>query len=95
MATLTGPARLLRVDRATWARYQAVGGLGSAVLITMGAYAILAFDRFGIQGLLAPRATVRILLMGFYGWLWLAGAAWLVGRFVLATQAPFATVFRL
>jgi hypothetical protein len=95
VATLTAPARLLRVDRATWVRYDAVGGLGSAVLITMGAYAILAFDRFGIQGLLAPRATVRILLIGLYGWLWLAGVAWSVGRLVLATQAPFATVFRL
>jgi hypothetical protein len=36
-----------------------------------------------------------MLLTGFYGWLWLAGAVWVIGRFALAVETPFTVVFRL
>ena len=92
---MTSVARLLRFDSGTWRGHVAEGSLTSAVLVAMGAYAILAFDRFGVQGVMSPRGTVRMLLTGFYGWLWLAVAAWLLGRWIFTTDASFGTVFRL
>jgi hypothetical protein len=92
---MTPVARTLRFDHDTWRSYQSQASLGWAFVVAMGAYAILAFDRFGVQGVTAPRGTVRLLLTGFYGWLWLAAAAWVIGRFVLGADTPFATVFRL
>lgn len=92
---MTAAARLLRFDRSTWERYQTGTSLAWAVIVAVGAYFILAFDRFGIQGAFEPRATVRMLLIGFYGWLWLAGASWLVGRLAFGARAPLGTVFRL
>ncbi len=92
---MTPITRTLRYDRITWQAYDTQTGLGWAFAVAIGAYAILAFDRFGVQGVIEPRATVRLLLTGFYGWLWLAGAAWLIGRFVFGDEARFSTVFRL
>ncbi len=94
MAAVTAVARVLRLDPATWSRF-ARSGSASAALVTIGAYALLAFDRFGVQGIIEPRATVRMLLAGFYGWLWLAGASWLVARLAFGPGAGFSPVFRL
>lgn len=97
MATLTvgTAARILRVDQESWKILTVTGTFAGSALVAVGAYAILAFDRFGIQGVVEPRATVRLLLVGFYGWLWLAVAAWLIGRLALGSEARFTTVFRL
>ena len=92
---MTQVARTLRFDRITWQAYDTQSGLGWSFAVAIGAFAILAFDRFGVQGVIEPRATVRLLLTGFYGWLWLASAAWLIGRFVFGGEARFSTVFRL
>ena len=92
---MTQVARTLRFDRITWQAYDTQTGLGWSFAVAIGAFAILAFDRFGVQGVIEPRATVRLLLTGFYGWLWLASAAWLIGRFVFRGEARFGTVFRL
>ena len=95
MAALTSTARLLRLDPETWRSLAGTGSFGGAALVAVGAYAILAFDRFGVQGVTDPRATVRLLLVGFYGWLWLAGAAWLIARLALGAETRFTTVLRL
>ena len=65
------------------------------MFVAIGAYAILAFNRFGLQGFLAPRAPIRMLLVGLYGWLWLAGAVWLIARTRFRSTVPFGPVFRL
>jgi len=94
MATLTEAQRLLRFDRTTWRSFRANGSLAAAALVTIGAFGVFAFDRFGIQGLLAPRATLRMLLVGFYGWIGLAGAVWWAGR-RFGADPGFGTVLRL
>lgn len=95
MASLTAATRLLRLDRGSWSRLEADKGLAVAGLVAMGAYGVLAYDRFGPQAFFEPRATVRFLLTGFYGWLWLAGAAWVIGRTLLNSEASFLSLFRL
>ncbi len=87
--------RVFRLDQEAWRNLAATGTLGGATLVTIGAYAIFAFDRLGIQGVVDPRATVRLLLVGFYGWLWLAVSAWAIGRLALGADAAFAMVLRL
>jgi hypothetical protein len=95
VATVTRSAELLRLDRDTWARYHGTGTLISASLVSLGAYVVFAFDRFGFAAFSEPRSSVRLVLIGFYGWLWLAGALWLSGRIVGAGDIPFELVFRL
>lgn len=92
---MTSVARLLRLDRRTWQGLDATGTITAASLATLGAFAVFAFDRFGIQALVAPRPTVRMLLTGFYGWVWLAGTVWIVVRYTMASTARFDSVLRL
>ncbi len=95
MAALTGGAELLRLDRLTWFKYARTGTIASAALVTIGAYAVFAFDRFGFPALLQPRPSARLILTGFYGWLWLAAAAWAIGRYFLDLDSSFGMVVRL
>ena len=95
MATLTATAKLLRLDPDTWRNLAATGTFAGSALVAIGAYGILAFDRFGVQGITDPRATVRLLLVGFYGWLWLAGAAWLIAQVAVGSIVGFPRVLRL
>ena len=88
-------ARWLRIDRQSWTRLAATGTVGSAVMVTMGAYAIFVFDRFGVQSFLLPRASIRMLLIGLYGWLWLSGSAWFIARRFSGVEAAFDQVFKL
>ncbi len=85
---------VLRLDARRWSRYATAGGLDTATLIVLGAYAILALDRFGLQMVLYPRPAVRLVLAGFYGWLGLAGLVWLIGRGRFP-EVTFRTVFRM
>lgn len=48
--------------------------------MVLGAYLVFAFDRFGTAAFFEPRAAVRMMLIGFYGWMWLVGAMWLIAR---------------
>lgn len=95
MAAVTAAARWLRLDREVWARLATYGRVGSALLVALGAYVVLAFGRFGIQGVLEPKVPVRLILVGLYGWVWLAGASWGVARFAFGVTASPVTVFRL
>ncbi|MEL7208061.1 MAG: hypothetical protein AAGK32_07485 [Actinomycetota bacterium] len=79
MATLTEAAVTLGVARASW-ELDTRATMTRAALVAVGAWAVLAWSRFGIQGLLAPRALVRFVLIGFYGWLALAVMIWVIGR---------------
>lgn len=92
---MTVVMRALRLDDVTWARLAAVASTASASLMVIGAYALLAFDRFGVQGVIEPRGAVRMLLAGFYGWMGLAAGSWLIARRVYGGPAPFLPVVRL
>ena len=95
MAALTSTARVLRFDTSAWQRLVKTGTLAGAGLVVAGAYLLLAFDRFGIQGFVEARATTRLLLSGLYGWLGLAVGTWLVARLAWQEQRPFEPVLRL
>ncbi len=77
---MTAAARALRLDGSTWRRLLAMATPAGAGLVVLGAYLVFAFDRLGVQGVLEPRASVRMMLTGLYGWLWLVGAGWAIAR---------------
>lgn len=77
---MTAAARALRLDRSTWRRMEAAVSPAGAGLIVMAAYVMVAFDRFGMQAVLEVRAVARVMLVGFYGWVWLVGATWVIVR---------------
>lgn len=85
---MTVVARALRLDGSTWRRVSAMATPAGAGLMVLGAFLVLAFDRFGVQGILEPRATVRMGLTGFYGWMWLSGAIWLSARLAFGHRGP-------
>ncbi len=66
--------------------------LWGPALTATGAWFIVAFNRFGPAGLVAPRATVRFVLIGFYAWLALALLLWVGARLLdgrrRRTEAP-------
>jgi hypothetical protein len=82
------------LDQRRWSRYTTSGGLDTSLLIGISAYVILALDRVGLQAVLYPRPAIRLVLAGFYGWLGLATAVWLVGR-RRVPEVGLRTVFRL
>ena len=61
---MTWGFEFLRLDSKRWSRYVATGGLDTASLIVLGAYAIMALDRVGLQMVLYPRPAVRLVLAG-------------------------------
>jgi len=85
---MTVAARALRLDDSTWRRMAAMATPAGAGLIVGGAYLVFAFDRFGMQGFFEIRATIRMMLTGLYGWLWLVGASWVIARFAFGYQGP-------
>lgn len=95
MATLTSAARVLRFDAAAWERLTKAGTLAGAGLVVAGAYLVLAFDRFGIQGFVEARATIRLLLTGVYGWLGVSAGSWLIARLAWQRSTSFELVLRL
>ncbi len=96
METLTArTSRVFRIDQKNWRRLAVTGTLAGAASVAIGAYGLLAFDRLGIQGVVEPKSAVRLLLIGFYGWMWLAAAAWATGRLALGIHSEFVPVLRL
>ncbi len=65
----------LRIDPGTWTRVQ-VETLNRRVLTVVAAFALAAWNRFGAQGFLGPRAPLRLLLTGIWGWLLLSVVVW-------------------
>lgn len=66
-----------------------------AGLIVVGTYLVLAFNRFGLLGLVEVRATSRIVLTGVYGWLWLVVATRLVVWWGFGQRHPSARLIVL
>ncbi len=94
MAAVNQAARVLRLDEGTWRWLDADASVRGAGLVVIGAYLILAFDRFGWPDS-AFRATTRTLLVGLYGWLWLAVVPWIVVRMTTTSRAPLSDYMRL
>jgi len=92
---LTAVTRLLRLDREGWERSAAAGSAGGAFALVIGAYALLAFDRFGMQAFTAPRASFRLVLIGLYSWICLTGSAWLLARIILEVKVRFGLLLTL
>ena len=91
---MTITARALRLDRDRW-RWLANGASPTgAVLMVLGAYLLWAWDRFGWPEF-ALRPTVRLMLIGFYGWIWLAVASWVIARFAFASSGSLSSFLRL
>lgn len=68
-----------RLDGGTWGRVQAES-LQRRTLTVLGAFMLAAWNRFGAQGFLGPRAPVRFVLTGIYGWLALTLAIWFIAQ---------------
>lgn len=73
-----GSRYLLRLTAARWDAI-APDSPWRAATVVIGAWLIMAWSRFGFQGLTVPRVMVRFVLIGVYGWLGLALVLW-VGR---------------
>lgn len=65
----------LRIDPGTWTRVQ-VETLQRRILTVLAAFALAAWNRFGAQGFLGPRAPIRLLLTGIWGWIVLSVVVW-------------------
>lgn len=87
-------ARSLRIDRGTWRWLDSDASLRGSAAMVAGAYVVLAFDRFGWPDF-ALRATTRMVLIGFYGWIWLAAASWVAVRLWAGTRPSLADHVRL
>lgn len=81
-------ARAFGLSAASWERARNADLRGPA-LTAVGAWVLMAWNRFGLQGLAAPRVGVRFVLIGFYAWIAMAGLIWLGGR--LAAQRSTST----
>ena len=69
----------LRLTTGRWAAIP-FGAPTKAVATVTGAWFVLAWNRFGFQGLAQPRVMVRFVLVGVYGWLGLVAITWLGHR---------------
>lgn len=76
---MTKTMRLLQLDDLTWSTigYQELPG---RVLTVFFAYGIMAWNRFGLLSFTAPRAPVRLVLIGIYSWAAIATVFWLAAR---------------
>ncbi len=92
---MTAIAKLMRLDLAAWDRMDRIGTTASGIATAVGSFAFFAFDRFGFQAFIAPRAATRMLLVGLYGWLGLSLAAWLIARFGNLSDAELGEVARM
>ncbi len=79
---LSGGAWMLRLTTARWESIPPAPPLKAAATV-IGSWLVLAWGRFGFQGIASPRALTRFVLVGVYGWLAVAAVAWL-GSVLLA-----------
>lgn len=91
---MTAVARVLQIheDRWRWLEYQA--SVLGATSVVLSSYLLFAFIRFGWPDF-ALRPTVRLLLIGLYGWIGLALAAWAISRLMFSTTASPRDMVRL
>lgn len=91
---MNGLSRALRLDLGTWRWLESEASLAGAGLVVLGGYLMFALDRFGWPDF-SPRATVRLMLTGFYGWMWLGVALWVLVRLASGSFGPLAPFVRL
>lgn len=94
MGAVSALTRGLRLDLDTWRWLESEAKWWSSVAIAFGSYLLLAFSRFGWPDF-AIRATTRFLLTGLYGWVWLAGASWVIIRLRYGVRGSAASLLRL
>ncbi|MEE9416932.1 MAG: YIP1 family protein [Acidimicrobiales bacterium] len=85
---MTAFATFFRIEPASWQRNSETM-VARAVAAVLVAFALLAWNRFGAQGVVAPRASVRLILIGVYGWLGASVALWAIARFTFGIIVPF------
>jgi len=71
----------LGLDRGRWVRLNRVS-LWPAMALVVVASVVMAWSRFGGVALDAPRAFLRMVLVGVWGWLGLGAAIWLIAKLV-------------
>lgn len=87
-------ARALRIDGDSWYWLESEASWTGSIAIMIGAYLMLAFDRFGWPDF-AVGPTGKWILVGASGWLWLAAAPWLVTRLFEDDGPPMEPLLRL
>ncbi len=78
---------LLKLDSHTWSQVTN-GTVNAGFFAVVGAFMLMTLSRFGGQILDAPRAPLRILLTGIWGWLGLSLGIVLLARRIEAPQRP-------
>lgn len=76
---MTFVAYALGLDRDRWVRLGRVS-VWPAMVLVVAASVVLAWSRFGGLAVDAPRAFLRMVLVGVWGWLGLGSAIWLAAR---------------
>lgn len=96
MAALSELTRAFGLNTAGWERARSADLRGPA-LTAIGAWLLMAWNRFGLQGLAAPRVGVRFVLIGFYAWIAMAVLIWVGGRLAArrSSSAPASGFLRL
>ncbi len=84
---MTVALRILRLDSERWT-YVSPASILSAAAVATAASVLLALNRFGGLLIDAPRAFLRMALVGVYGWLGLAVGVWLLTTGLRAESAP-------
>lgn len=69
----------LRLTTRRWAAIPAAAPTKAAATV-LGAWLVLAWNRFGFQGVDQPRVMARFVLVGVYGWLGFVAVIWLADR---------------
>lgn len=82
---MTVVRRVLGLDRDRWARLGPMS-MWPATVLAVGASLVMAWNRFGGVAADAPRAFLRLTLVGVWGWLGLAVAIWLATELVRAVS---------
>ena len=86
--------RALGLDHERWAQLTPLS-LWPAIASVVAAFVLLAFVRFGSLAADAPRAFLRLMLVGVYGWLGLGVAIWVLGEVVRRATSPSSSVLPL
>ena len=86
--------RTLRLDDFRWYWLESESTRVGSSAIVVGTFLLLAFDRFGWPDF-AWRATMRFLLIGFYGWLGLSLVMFVLVRLAFRQSGSLPTLIRL
>ncbi len=91
---MTAVTRALQLHQDRWRWLEDQASLLGATALVLGSYLVFSFDRFGWPDF-ALRPTARLLLTGFYGWMWLAFGGWAIARLAFSASAPLRDFVRL